>query len=67
MRIMNCQHCNKPINPAALLAAMGKGVKRKFSAAERKRRAQRLAIARQNRHAKPANAELSDGTNNQKL
>lgn len=61
MRIVNCPHCNKPINPASLLAAMGKGVRKQFSAAERKRRAQRLAIARQKRHAKPAN----DGTERQ--
>ena len=53
---MNCPHCGKPINPAALLGAMGKGVQKQFSAAERKRRAARMAEARKARWRKPANA-----------
>lgn len=52
---MNCPHCGKPINPAALLGAMGKGVRKQFSAAERKRRAARMAEARKARWRKPAN------------
>lgn len=57
---MTCPHCGKPINPAALLGAMGKGVRKQFSAAERKRRAARMAEARKARWRKPANEKLSD-------
>jgi hypothetical protein len=42
------------INPAALLAAAGKGGRKQFSGAERKRRAARLAMARAQRWAKPS-------------
>jgi len=52
---MKCPHCGHEINPAALLGAMGKGVRKQFSAAERKRRAARMAEARKARWCKPAN------------
>lgn len=55
----NCPHCGKPINPAALLGAMGKGVRKQFSAAERKRRAARMAEALKARWRKPANDSSS--------
>jgi len=54
-----CPHCGGVINPAALLAATQKGSRKNFSAAERKRRAQRLAESRKARWVKPANADLS--------
>lgn len=54
-----CPHCGGEINPAALLAHMGKGGQKNFSAAERKRRAVRLAEARKLRHAKSPNEVLA--------
>ena len=61
---MKCPHCGKKINPAALLGGMGKGVRKSFSAAERKRRAQRLADARKSRWAKSGNDKLTDRREN---
>ncbi len=54
-----CPHCGGVINPAALLAAAGKGGRKNYSAAERKRRAARMAEARKARWAKSQNAEVS--------
>ena len=51
-----CPHCGGAINPAALLAATQKGGRKNFSAAERKRRAGRMAEARKARWAKSPNA-----------
>jgi len=51
--MVKCPHCGGEINPAALLAQMGKGGRKNFSAAERKRRAKRLAEARAKRWKKP--------------
>lgn len=50
-----CPHCGRPVNPAALLAVMGKGGRKNYSAAERKRRAVRMAAARKARWAKSPN------------
>jgi len=50
-----CPHCGRPVNPAALLAAMGKGGRKNYSAAERKRRSVRMATARKARWAKSPN------------
>lgn len=55
---MKCPHCGHEINPAAILGAMGKGVRKQFSAAERKRRASRMAEARKARWRKPANDKI---------
>lgn len=44
-----CPHCGGAISPAALLAAMAAGKPKRFSGAERKRRAARLAEARKSR------------------
>lgn len=52
-----CPHCGGVINPAALLAAAGKGGRKNYSAAERKRRAARMAEARKARWAKSPNAD----------
>ena len=52
---MKCPKCGTEINPAALLGALGKSKRKTFSAAERKRRAQRLADARKSRWAKSGN------------
>lgn len=52
---MKCPHCGKEINPASLLGAMGKGVRKQFSAAERKRRAARMSEARKARWKKAKN------------
>ena len=53
-----CPHCGGNINPAALLAATQKGGRKNFSAAERKRRAGRMAEARKARWAKSPNDPL---------
>jgi len=50
-----CPHCGRPVNPAALLAAMGKGGRKNYSADERKRRSVRMAAARKARWAKSPN------------
>lgn len=50
-----CPHCGGTINPAALLAATQKGGTKNFTAAERKRRAARMAEARKARWAKSTN------------
>lgn len=56
-----CPHCGGAINPAALLASAGKGGRKNYSAAERKRRADRMAEARKARWAKSPNDKVSDG------
>lgn len=55
---VNCPACKTKIPDAEIasyLASKAKGVKKNFSAAERKRRAERMAEARKKRH--PASAK----------
>lgn len=47
-----CPHCGGTINPAAILAVLARGIKKKFSKIERLRRFNRLAEARKKRWPK---------------
>jgi len=44
--IVPCPHCGVGINPGAMLAGLGRGRARRYTAKERQRRADRLAKVR---------------------